>query len=224
MGFRDRTTAGRQLAAALTSYRDAGPVIIALPRGGVPIAAEIATELSAPLGVLVVRKLGVPNRAELAMGAVAYADPPVVVRNEGVLAMTGVSPSQFAIVLEGELAEAKRRVDLYMGARPQPVIAGHTAILVDDGMATGATMRAAIRAVRAAGPRAIAIATPVASVEAVEELRPEVDDVVCLEVHRDLGAIGFYYADFAQVSDREVIEALERAGHPAAQRRAGRSA
>ncbi len=224
MGFRDRTTAGRQLAAALASYREAGPVIIALPRGGVPIAAEIATELSAPLGVLVVRKLGVPNRAELAMGAVAYADPPVVVRNEGVLAMTGVSPSQFAIVLEGELAEAKRRVDLYMAGRPQPVIAGHTAILVDDGMATGATMRAAIRAVRATGPRAIAIATPVASVEAVEELRPEVDDVVCLEVHRDLGAIGFYYADFAQVSDREVIEALERAGHPAAQRRAGRSA
>ena len=144
MTFRDRKAAGQQLASALAAYRDTGAVVLALPRGGVPVAAEIAATLHAPLGLLIVRKLGVPRQPELAMGAVVSADPPVVVRNDAILALAQVSEAEFATVLERELTEARRRISRYMGEREQPPIAGRLVILVDDGIATGASMRAAV--------------------------------------------------------------------------------
>lgn len=208
MTFRDRKAAGQQLASALAAYRDSDAVVLALPRGGVPVAAEIASSLQAPLGLLIVRKLGVPRQPELAMGAVVYAEPPVVVRNEAILAMAQVSAAEFQAVLDRELAEAQRRIKRYMGERKQPPIAGRLVILVDDGIATGASMRAAVRALRDLGPRGIVIAVPVAAPSTIDELRPEVDDLVCIEAPADLGAIGYYYADFSQVSDEEVIEVL----------------
>ena len=208
MTFRDRKAAGQQLASALAAYRDAGAVVLALPRGGVPVAVEIAAKLQAPLGLLIVRKLGVPRQPELAMGAVVSGDPPVVVRNDAILALAQVSEAEFATVLERELAEAQRRIARYMGKREQPPITGRLVILVDDGMATGASMRAAVQALRQQGPRGIVVAVPVAAPSSVAELRPQVEDLVCIETPSDLGAIGFYYADFSQVSDAEVIEAL----------------
>jgi predicted phosphoribosyltransferase len=217
MPFRDRKSAGQQLASALAAYRGSRPVILALPRGGVPVAAEIAAGLNAPLGLVVVRKLGVPRQPELAMGAVVYGDPPIVVRNESVLAMAQVSSAEFATVLERELAEARRRIDRYMGDRRQPPIEGRTVILVDDGIATGASMRAAVLALRKLGPKSIVVAVPVAATSTVDEMRAEVEDVVCLESHRDLGAIGLYYSDFAQVSDGEVIAAMNRKDDAAGQ-------
>jgi putative phosphoribosyl transferase len=210
MSFRDRKSAGQQLASALASYGSSKPVVFALPRGGVPVAAEIAAALSAPLGLMIVRKLGVPRQPELAMGAVVYGDPPIVVRNESVLAMAQVSPAEFATVLENELAEARRRIDRYVGGRPQPPIEGRTVILVDDGIATGASMRAAVLALRKRGPKRIVVAVPVAATSTVDDMRAEVEDIVCLESHGDLGAIGLYYSDFTQVSDLDVIEAMKR--------------
>ena len=181
------------------------------------MAAEIASSLDAPLGLIVVRKLGVPRQPELAMGAVVYGNPPIVVRNESVLGMAQVSSAEFATVLDRELAEARRRIDRYMGERKQPPIAGRTVILVDDGIATGASMRAAVMAVRERDPKSIVVAVPVAATSTMNEMRTEVDDVVCLESHRDLGSIGFYYSDFTQVSDADVIEAMSRSDNAAGQ-------
>ena len=211
MTFRDRAEAGQQLARALSGYRTKDPVVIALPRGGVPVAVPIATALAAPLDCLIVRKIGVPWQPELAMGAVVYGDPPVVVRNDDVIGRAAVTPVQFSVVLEREIDEARRRLEHYVGSRPQRPIAGHTAIVVDDGIATGATMRAAIAALRMRGPQAIVVAVPVAATDVVDALSEEADDIVCLERHRDLGAIGYYYDDFAQVSDADVMHALEGA-------------
>ena len=151
------------------------------------------------------------------MGAVVYGNPPIVVRNESVLAIAPVSSAEFATVLDRELAEAHRRIDRYMGRRRQPAVEGRTVILVDDGIATGASMRAAVRALRTLGPERIVIAVPVAAASTMNELEAEVDDVICLETHRDLGAIGFYYSDFTQVSDEEVVEAMTRQDDAASQ-------
>ena len=208
MTFRDRTDAGRQLAAALERYRDGRPVVLALPRGGVPVAREVADALHAPLDLLLVRKLGLPYQPELAMGAVVDAKEPIVVRNPEVLAMSGIGEAEFDRVLEAELTEMKRRRELYLGGREPPDLSGRTVIVIDDGIATGATMRAALRALRQAGAKKIVLAVPVTSPSALEQLSEDADDIVCIERNERFGAIGYYYEDFSQVSDDEVIEAL----------------
>lgn len=210
MPFRDRADAGRQLAKALAGYKDQDPVVLALPRGGVPVAAEVAAALEAPLDLILVRKIGVPMQPELAMGAVADGTPPLVVRNEDVTRIDGISEESFRDVRDAELAEIARRRQRYVGDRRRAGIAGRTAIVVDDGVATGATTRAALRATRLRKPAKLILAIPVAPTESLAELRAEADDVVCLEDHELFGAIGYYYRDFTQVSDAEVIATLGR--------------
>jgi len=212
MSFQDRLEAGRRLASLLVKYKGEEVVIFALPRGGVPVSAPIAAALGAPMDLLLVRKLGVPFQPELAMGAVADAGTPVIVRNDDVIAMAGVSEAEFEAVCKRELAEIDRRRQLYLGGRAHPDVRGRIAIVVDDGVATGATTRAALRAVRAREPKKLVLAVPVAPPEALEILRGEVDETVCLEVHQDFGAIGLFYADFHQISDEEVTAILDRLG------------
>ncbi|MGZ8368409.1 MAG: phosphoribosyltransferase [Rhodoplanes sp.] len=209
MPFRNRADAGRKLAAALAAYKDERPVVLALPRGGVPVAAEVAAALDAPLDLVLVRKLGVPIQPELAMGAVVDGTAPIVVRNEDVIRLTGVSEEDIEAVCAEELAEIERRRGRYLGTRARVDIAGRVAIVVDDGIATGATTRAALRALRLRGPKKLILAVPVAPTETLAAMREEADDVVCLEDYADFGAIGFFYADFRQVSDNEVIAALK---------------
>jgi len=211
MPFRDRTEAGRHLAAALAAYRGRGVVVLALPRGGVPVAAEVAAALGAPLDLVLVRKIGAPFHEELAMGAVAdAAGQPCTVRNEDVIAMLGVDEAMFDAVRAGQLDEIERRRIAYLGDRPRAEVAGRIAIVVDDGVATGATTRAALRAVRRQRPAKLVLAVPVAPADTLDELRFEADKVVCLEAYPAFGAIGFYYADFRQLSDGEVTGTLAR--------------
>ena len=210
MPFSNRRDAGRQLAAALAHYRAKHAIVLALPRGGVPVAAEIAMALNAPLDLVLVRKIGVPYQPELAMGAVADAGDPLVARNDQVIALAGVEDSEFDAVCDAELAEIERRRKRYLGQRRRADVAGRVAIVVDDGIATGATTRAALRATRLRQPRELVLAVPVAPTEAVAAMREEADRVVCLEDYEPFGAIGLYYSDFRQVSDREVIETLAR--------------
>jgi predicted phosphoribosyltransferase len=210
MSFRDRTDAGRLLAGALGAFRGADAVVLALPRGGVPVASEIAAAIHAPLDLVIVRKIGVPSQPELAMGAVVDGPHPLTVRNEEVISMAGVGQSQFDAIRDRELAEIRRRRSAYLGNRPHPSLAGRVAIVVDDGIATGATTRAALQSIRRQKPGKIVLAVPVAPSDTLEELRKEADEVVCLEVHDMLGAIGAYYRDFGQVSDEEVNAILAR--------------
>jgi predicted phosphoribosyltransferase len=210
MSFLNRADAGRKLAAALAHYTEQQPVILALPRGGVPVAAEVATALSAPLDLILVRKIGVPYQPELAMGAVVDGGTPLVVRNEDVIALAGVSDSEFKAVCDRELAEIARRHKHYLGNRSRSEVDGCVAIVVDDGIATGATTRAALRATRGRNPKKLVLAVPVAPTDTLAIMRSEADDVVCLEEYKDFGAIGFYYMDFRQISDHEVIETLAR--------------
>ena len=212
MPFSDRIDAGRQLAEALARYKKDKPIVLALPRGGVPVAAEIATALDAPLDLVLVRKIGVPYQPELAAGAVVDGATPIVVRNEDVIRLAGVSEADFAAIRDRELAEIERRRKLYLGDRPHPQLEGRTVIVVDDGIATGATTRAALRAIRMRKPRKLVLAVPVAPTSTLAELHGEADDVVCLEDREDFGAIGLFYADFTQVSDATVTELL--AHHP----------
>jgi putative phosphoribosyl transferase len=210
MPFADREDAGRRLAKALARYRDEKPVVLALPRGGVPVAGEIAAALSAPLDLVLVRKIGVPLQPELAMGAVVDGPQPLTVRNEDVIRLTGVSEAEFTRVRDRELAEIGRRRQRYLGERPHPDLKGRVAIVVDDGVATGATTRAALRSVRQLGPRKLVLAVPVAPTSTLAELRDEADDIVCLEDHEPFGAIGAFYADFSQTTDEEVKRILAR--------------
>jgi predicted phosphoribosyltransferase len=210
MPFDDRSAAGRKLAAALAGYKSLEPVILALPRGGVPVAAEVAAELEAPLDLILVRKIGVPFQPELAMGAVVDGGSPIVVRNEDVILDAGISEQQFNTICDRELAEIERRRLRYLGTRERAAVAGHTAIVIDDGIATGATTRAALRATRMRQPRKLVLAVPVAPTDTLVAMRAEADEVVCLEDHELFGAIGYYYRDFRQIADEEVVKILER--------------
>lgn len=208
MPFVNRVEAGRLLAKALASYKGQHPVVLALPRGGVPVAAEIATALGAPLDLILVRKIGVPSQPELAMGAVVDGGAPITVRNDDVVRLTGVTEEEFAAVRAEQLAEIERRRVKYLGSRAHPDVAGRVAIVVDDGVATGATTRAALQATRMRKPSKLVLAVPVAPTDSLANLRDLADDVVCLEDHEMFGAIGLYYSDFRQVSDDEVIKLL----------------
>lgn len=174
------------------------------------MAAEVAAALDAPLDLVLVRKVGVPFQPELAMGAVVDGDSPIVVRNEDVIRMAGIDEADFQSVCATELAEIERRRERYLGGRERVDVAGRSAIVIDDGIATGATTRAALRAVRARNPKTLVLAVPVAPTDSLAALRREVDDLVCLEDYESFGAIGFYYRNFRQVSDQEVIELLAR--------------
>ena len=208
MSFQDRTDAGRQLARALAGYKGQQPVVLALPRGGVSVAAEVATALDAPLDVILVRKIGVPFQPELAMGAVVDGDEPLVVRNEAVIRHAGIGEAAFQAVCDSELAEIERRRQRYLGGRERIEVAGRSAIVIDDGIATGATMRAALRATRLRKPKKLILAVPVAATDSLAVMRREADEIVCLEAHADLGAIGYYYSDFRAVPDEAVIALL----------------
>jgi putative phosphoribosyl transferase len=206
--FSDRREAGRALADALGAYRDtADLLVLALPRGGVPVAWEVAAALRAPLDVFVVRKLGAPRWEELAIGALASGG--LVVLNEDVVRSLRTSDEQLAAVIEKETAELARREQLYRTGRPPLAPAQKTVIVVDDGIATGASMLAAVRALRAAGPTKIVVAVPVAPPVAYRQLADAADEVVCVEVPSSFLAVGEYYRDFRQTSDDEVRKLLD---------------
>ena len=210
MPFKNRSDAGRKLAKALAGYEEQQPVVLALPRGGVTVAAEVAAVLNAPLDLILVRKVGVPFQPELAMGAVVDGGAPIIVRNEDVIRLADIDESEFKRICDSELAEIERRRQRYLGNRQRADVSGRTAIVVDDGIATGATTRAALRATRIRNPKKLVLAVPVAPTDTVAELRSEADEVICLEDHEFFGAIGTYYADFSQVSDETVIDILKR--------------
>lgn len=206
--FEDRRDAGRRLAEALAANRS-DAVVLGLARGGVPVGYEVAHALGLPLDALIVRKLGVPGYEELAMGAVASGGARVVDRR--IVELAGIDDAEVEAVIEREQREVARREAVLRGGRPPADVAGLTAILVDDGLATGSTMLVAVRATRARGPAAIVVAVPVGAPEVCERLRGEADEVVCLVTPQRLGAVGLWYEDFAQLSDDEVREMLERA-------------
>lgn len=208
--FQNRVEAGRKLAKSLVDWKGRRPVILALPRGGVPVAAEIARALDGELDLLLVRKIGTPGQPEVAMGAIAEGDPSLVIRNEAVIVSAGVSQSAFDRACSAERTELERRRKRYLQDRSRVPLAGRVVIIVDDGIATGATMLAAIRSVRAAEPSKLVLAVPVAPSDTLEALRPEVDAIVCLDTPRVFGAIGMFYCDFGQVADEEVIAILDR--------------
>jgi putative phosphoribosyl transferase len=210
MLFRNRTDAGRKLARALAEYRNRHPVVLALPRGGVPVAAEVAAALDAPLDLVLVRKIGVPSQPELAMGAVTDGETPAVVRNSEIIQLCGISDREFDAVCRGELAEIERRRRRYIGDRARAEVNGQVVIIIDDGIATGATTLAAIRAIRSRKPKELVLAVPVAPLDTVKKLHSEVDAIVCLEAPEELGAIGYFYRDFHQVGDEEVVATLKR--------------
>jgi putative phosphoribosyl transferase len=210
MIFKDRYEAGKKLADALSNYFGRPDVVVlALPRGGVPVGFKLATALHAPLDVLLVRKLGVPGHEELAMGAIASND--VMVLNEGVINAYGISESQLEKVAERERKEIVRRALLYRGDSLQLDLRNKTVILVDDGFATGASMRAAATAVRQLQPSYILVAVPTAPPETCESLETTVDEVLCLITPIPFAAVGYWYEDFSQTTDEEVRELLDRA-------------
>jgi putative phosphoribosyl transferase len=211
--LRDRTEAGRALAAALRAYRGRGDVLVlALPRGGVPVACEVAEALGAQVDLIIVRKLGTPGQEELAMGAIASGG--VRVLNRDVIEPMRIPERAIEEVERRERAEIERRERAYRGQRPRPEVAGQCVILVDDGVATGATMRAAIAALRQAKPSRIVVAVPVAPPDTVDVLRSEADEVVCLATPEPFMAIGCWYVAFPQLSDEEVRSRLAQSWSP----------
>jgi predicted phosphoribosyltransferase len=209
MLFQDRTDAGRRLAELLTDYANRRDVLVlALPRGGVPVAFEVARALHAPLDVFLVRKLGVPGQEELAMGAIALGG--VRVLNETVVRALDIPETVIEEVVEEEERELERRARSYRDDRPLPAIRGRTVILIDDGLATGATMRAAVAALRQRQPARIVVAVPVAAAQTRAEFRSLADVVVCAETPKPFHAVGLWYKDFSQTTDEEVHDLLAR--------------
>jgi putative phosphoribosyl transferase len=212
MIFRNRTDAGKRLAEELRAYADRSDVIVlGLPRGGVPIGFEVAQALRAPLDVFLVRKLGVPGHEELAMGAIASGG--VRVMNERVMKMLSIPQKRIDAVAAEEQSELERRERLYRDGRPAPRVRGKTVILVDDGLATGSTMRAAVTALRQLDPQRIVVAVPVGAADTCDEFQDEADEVICATAPDPFYAVGYWYADFEPTSDEEVRELLSRAAH-----------
>lgn len=210
--FRDRAEAGRVLAEQLEPVIEAqNTIVLALPRGGVSVGFELAQKIHTDLDIFLVRKIGVPGHEELAIGAIASGG--VRVLNHAIVEQLGIPPSVIDHVTERELQEIGRRERLYREGRPQPEIAGRTAVLVDDGLATGATMLAAVRGLRAHSPARIIAAVPVASREACDDLREHVDRMVCLATPEPFYAVGIWYEDFSQTTDEEVCNLLDTAAH-----------
>lgn len=209
--FADRDEAGRELGARLRKMALHDPVVYALPRGGVPVGAKVAEALKAPLDLVLVRKIGAPGQPELAVGAVVDGGEAVTVVNESVAAMTGADEAYIARVRDQELVEIERRRKAYFGTRERADPAGRDALVVDDGLATGATALAAVRALKRRGAARVILAVPVAPTDAVERLGREADSVVCLLEPPYFQAVGAWYADFHQLEDEEVVEALEAA-------------
>jgi putative phosphoribosyl transferase len=207
--FADRKEAGEELAGHLRRYAGRADVIVlGLPRGGVPVAAVVAGALDAPLDVFTVRKLGVPGHRELAMGAIASGGARVL--DHQLIAEIGVTSAQLAAVIAAEEQELARRERLFRGGRPPLSVADRVVILVDDGLATGSTMRAAVRAIRALGPARVVVAVPVGSAQACDQLAAIADEVVCPRIPRRFYAVGQWYRDFSETSDAEVSRLLER--------------
>jgi putative phosphoribosyl transferase len=209
MSFLDRSDAGRRLANRTLHLRGEDVVVLALPRGGVPVAAEVARALGAPLDVIVVRKLGVPVQPELGMGAIGEGDVRII--NPEVVAITHVTDAEIAAVERRERAELDRRAQRFRGDRPRTPLAGRTAVIIDDGIATGSTARAACQVARAQGAARVVLAVPVAPPSACAALAADADEVICLETPGHFLAIGEWYQDFSQTSDREVVSLLQRA-------------
>jgi putative phosphoribosyl transferase len=210
MRFSDRTDAGRLLGMRLAETAWINPVVYALPRGGVPVGLEVAKALNAPLDLLLVRKIGVPWQRELAAASVIDGDQPDIVFNEHVLHMTGISHDQILQAAKPELREIERRRILYLKGQAPISAKGRDAILVDDGIATGASLRAAIKSVRKRYPLRVIIAAPVASLDTAESLRQLADEVICLSTPPNFYAIGPHYDDFHQLSDEEVVGLLKQ--------------
>lgn len=209
--FDDRREAGRLLADKLAERVFANPVIYALPRGGVPVAIEIAAALGAPLDLLLVRKIGVPGQEELAAGSIVDGERPDIIINRDIVSAAGMSKAQFDEAAARALREIERRRALYLEGAPPVTAKGATAILVDDGIATGASMRAAIEAVRRREPKRIVVAVPVAARETALEFQELADTLVCLSAPVHFGAVGYYYRDFTQLSDEDVITLMRHA-------------
>ncbi|HEX9144173.1 MAG TPA: phosphoribosyltransferase [Candidatus Binatia bacterium] len=208
--FRDRTEAGQLLAQKLIRYKDQpGVVVLGLARGGMPVAFEVAKGLHTPLDVFVVRKLGVPGQKELAMGATASGK--VRVLNDSIINALGISPATIETVAAKEEEEIEQRERLYRGARPSIEVENKKIILIDDGLATGSTMRAAVLALRRQHPASVIVAVPVAALSTCEDLKQEVDEIVCLLTPENFFAVGQWYEDFSQITDEEVQEILRSA-------------
>ncbi|MFC8915321.1 phosphoribosyltransferase [Streptomyces sp. NPDC057116] len=213
MRFQDRREAGRRLAGLLVERQRQGrlddPVVLALPRGGVPVGDELAGALHAPLDVVVVRKIGAPYNPEVGIGALVGDQPPIF--DDRALAVLGLTPERLSVRVDAEREEVRRRERLYRGGRPAPELRGRTAVVVDDGLATGVTARAALRAVRAAGPARLLLAVPVCSRQAVTALSGEADEIVYVYQPPFFEAVGQWYDDFDQLTDDEVIRTLSAA-------------
>jgi putative phosphoribosyl transferase len=208
--FADRADAGRQLGKALQALKLAGPVVVALPRGGVPVAAEVARALHAPLDLLLVRKIGAIGQPELAVAAVADGPQPLLEVDESTLQQSGTPLEQVHRQVPLQLGEIERRRRLYLQGQAPPAVEGRSVVLVDDGIATGTTVRVALRALRRSHPARLVLAVPVAPPEEAARLRSEVDDLVCLHTPRVFGAVGAHYRDFEQTTDDEVVAAVRQ--------------
>jgi putative phosphoribosyl transferase len=206
--YRDRTEAGRRLAEAMAAYRGPDTLVLGIPRGGVPVAAEVACALGAELDVVVARKLGAPYQPELALGAITATGG--LFLDQDIIDALGVTDDYLRTVMRTESQVAHRREERFRGKRPQPAVEGRTVLVVDDGLATGATMRAAVRSVRTRHPGKLVVAVPVGSAHACAALRAEVDEVICLLSPEPFYAVGLYYAHFGPVMDREVQRILEK--------------
>lgn len=206
--YKDRTAAGRLLAAELAKYKFPDPVVLALPRGGVPVAIEVARRLAAPLDLVLVRKIGCPYQPELAVGAVVDGSAPEIVTNDRIIAETGTSEDYIEEEAQRQLAVIDARRRLWLAGQPRIDVKGKTAIIVDDGIATGATARAAIHALRRQGARAVVVATAVAPPDTVQNLAREADQVISLLIPEHFVAIGMFYDDFSQLRDEEVTGML----------------
>ncbi len=208
--FLNRREAGSELAHQLLQYADRSDVIIlALPRGGVPVAYEVSLALKAPLDVLIVRKLGLPGREELAIGAIASGG--IQILNQDIVHALGIDQGVINSVLQQELQELARREQIYRGNRPAPEIKDHTVIIIDDGLATGASMRAAVRAARTQSPARIVVAVPAAAPQAIDLLQPEVDEIIYVIAPDPFDGVGRWYEDFSQTTDEEVSSLLDNA-------------